>query len=397
MISVTRFGPALCIALMLPLLVATARAEGDAPAPTEILAPVAPDARLTQDSEIITFNISIPKPAGTFEPSASLLLLQPSAGSLLYGTLINPFPFLSPHWANQVVRPEYTPAFNVGMRYLFDGGGDIQLDWTHLNTYDSGSAHAAVPFQLGQMSGPSDVQALGPPNLIGPPVPYANALGVAHFDYDSVNLEAELIVAFGNRVQLRSFAGVQVARISESLTSTFRSVDGTLGLIEDSVSSFTGAGPRLGAELHYLLGNFDVLGGLAGAALIGTRQSSINFVAISPPNPNSTMPPAPYPNFQSLTSPSVTQVIPCIDARVAASYARALGNFGIGKFEVGYQATIYFNVINQFALSEVENTLVADAPGTPETTGTAVFLRTAQETQTNFMIHGPYVKLSLQF
>jgi hypothetical protein len=397
MTFVTRFGPALCIALMLQLLLAPVRAAGDSQAPTDGFGPPAQDTRLTHGSEIITFNIAVPKPCGAFETSASLLILQPSAGNLMYGTLVNPFPFFSPHWANQSVRPDFTPAFNVGVRYLFDCGGDIQLDWTHFNSYDTGSARAAVPLQLGQMSGPPDVQALGPPYLIGPPVPYATAIGVAHFDYDSVDLGAGLRFAIGNRVQLRPYTGIQVARISESLTGTFRSADGTLGLIDVSQSSFTGAGPRLGMELHFLAGNFDLLGGIAGSILIGTRQCHMDFTAIAPPDPNSTTPPPPVPNIQSLTSPSVTQAIPCIDAKLATSYARPFGNFGIWKCELGYQATVYINVINQYALTEVENTLVADKPGAPETTGLAVFLRTAAETQTNFIVHGPYVKFSLQF
>jgi hypothetical protein len=55
------------------------------------------------------------------------------------------------------------------------------------------------------------------------------------------------------------------------------------------------------------------------------------------------------------------------------------------------------NAINQYSLTEVENSLTADQSGTPETTASAVFVRTALEFQTNFLVHGPYVRFSLQF
>jgi hypothetical protein len=234
---------------------------------------------------------------------------------------------------------------------------------------------------------------VGPPFLIGPPVPYATANAVAHFAYDAVNLQAELLLGVGRNVQVRTFAGIQGASIGATLTGTFRSADGSLGFIDASRSSFTGAGPRLGMELHYLAGNLDLLGGIAGAALIGTRQSHIDMFASSPANTLAGL----TPNFQSLSSPNSTQVIPCIDARLAASYAVPLGDSAILRCEVGYQATVYINAINQYSLSEVENSLTADQPGTPETTGSTVFLRTAAEYQSNFFVHGPYLRLSLQF
>jgi hypothetical protein len=311
----------------------------------------------------------------------------------MYGTLVNPFPFLSPHWADQAVRPGFTAAFNVGMRYTFEGGGDIEVDWTHLNSFDHASAQVANPLALNQTSGPASIQALGPPFLIGPPVPYTNADAVAHFDYDAVNLQAEVLLSVGSHVQLRPFAGIQAGHIAETLSANFRSAIESLSFTDISRSSFTGAGPRLGMELHYLAGNLDFLGGIAGATLIGMRQSHMDFFANSPQNAAAGL----IPNSQSLTSPNSTPVIPCIDAKLAASYTLPLGSFGLLKCEAGYQATVYIDAINQYSLTEVENSLTADGKGTPETTGSTVFLRTAVESQSNFLVHGPFVKLSLQF
>lgn len=391
MTSVTRFGPALCVALVLHLHPATLRAGGDPPKPVEGIVARAQDSQGPLGNEIVALTIGVPQTSATLETSVSLLFLQPGSGNLMYGTMVNPFPFLSPHWTNQAVRPDFSPTFNVGTRYTFDGGGDIHVDWTHLNTYDSSFSHVGTPYALGQIAGPPTVQSLGPPFLIGPPVPFADALAVAHFAYDAVNLDAGLLLSLGSHVQVRPFVGLQWSRISESITANFRS--GDLAFTDVSRSLFNGVGPRLGMEFQYIAGNLGLLGGIAGSTLIGTRQSNMEFFANTPSNALAGL----ATNYQYLTSPNSTQVIPCIDAKLAANYAMALGDLGVLKFEAGYLAAVYINAVNQYSLSEVENSLTADQPGTPETTGSAVFLRTAVETQSNFFVHGPFAKLAFQF
>jgi hypothetical protein len=393
MTSVLRFAPTLWVAVLLFLLSGTLCAGGDPVQTVEAAGAQAQDNYGPPDNEGVAVNLYVPKTSAAFETSGSLLYLQPGGGNLVYGTVVNPFPFLSPHWADQAVSPDFSPAFNVGMRYNIDCGWDIQLDWTHLNSYDTASAQVSTPLTLGQLSGPSSTQAIGPPFLIGPPVPWASATAVAHFDYDSVNLGAELSLGVGSHMQVRTFAGIQWTRINEILSTHFRSADGSLSFLDVSQSLFNGVGPRLGMELHYLAGNLDFLGGIGGSTLIGPRQSRIDMYANTPADTLAGL----TPNFQFLTSPSTTQVIPCIDAKLAASYAIPLGNFGIFKCEAGYQAAVYINAINQYSLTEVENSLTADQSGTPETTGSTVFLRTALEYQSNFFVHGPYLKLSLQF
>jgi hypothetical protein len=390
MTSVTRLISALCAAVVL-LLPGTLRAQGGPQSTPDLPGVPTQDAPGSPHHELDGFEICAAKQPGAFETSAALLFLQPSSGNLVYSTVVNPFPLLTPHWSDEGISPDFSPAFTVGLRYLFDGCGDIQLDWTHLNTFDSATTHATPPFippGPPPTSGPSSTQALGPSFLIGPPPPYASASAVAHFAYDAVNLDAGLLLCAGSHVQLRPFAGIQFARISGSLSTNFRSGDGSISFTDVPQSLFTGAGPRLGLDVHYVAGNFDLLGELAGGALIGSRQSRIDFYTTSPQAAAAGL----VPNIQSLTSPDATQVIPCIDAKLGASYCVPVGSFGILKCEAGYQAAVYIGAINQFALSEVENTVVENTEGTA-----AVFLRTAVETQTNFFVHGPYVKISLRF
>lgn len=67
--------------------------------------------------------------------SASLLYLQPGSGSLEYGTLVYPFPAASPHWENQAIRPNFAPAFDLGLSYLVpETGNDLRTSWTHLDS-----------------------------------------------------------------------------------------------------------------------------------------------------------------------------------------------------------------------------------------------------------------------
>jgi len=141
-------------------------------------------------------------------------------------------------------------------------------------------------------------------------------------------------------------------------------------------------------DVHYIAGNLDLLCGMAGTLLMGGMQSRINFVTSSPIDTAAGL----TPNVQSLTSPDSTRVIPGIDARLGAGYAIPLGKFGILKFEAGYQAAAYIGAVNQYSLTEVENGVTLPYEG-----NAAVFLRTAVEFQSNFLVHGPYGKFSWQF
>ena len=388
MTSVFRFAPALAPTLLLLLMAGAVRAGDEPVNVTDGFHAPEQDTPGPLDDAFASLNTCTPEPSAAFETSASLLFLQPNSGNLVYSTVINPFPFLSPHWSDQAVNPDFTPAFNIGLRYIFAGGCDIRLDWTHLNAFDSASTQVASPYALGQVSGPSSIQALGPSSLIGPPLPFSTAIALAHFAYDAVNFDAGLLLVADSHVQLRAFAGLQFAPINQSLSTNFLSSDGTLSFTNVPQSLFTGVGPRLGINVHYLFGNLDLRGAIAGSTLIGNRQSRIDFFTSSPMDAGSGL----TPNAQYLTAPDSTQVIPCLDAKLGASYAIPVGKIGVLKCEAGYQAAVYINVINQFTLSEVENSLTLPSEGIA-----AVFLRTAVESQSNFFVHGPFVKVAFQF
>jgi hypothetical protein len=309
------------------------------------------------------------KPRPHFEVSGSLVYLQPGAGDLEYGTLITPLPPVTPNWNNQSLKPDFSPTFRVGLRYMPTEADDIQLNWTHL----SATAHASV-FA-------SPTQMVGPPYLIGPESGlYKDGFGAVQSQYDAVNLDAGHSFCAECSFQLRVFGGVEYARIGQNLTGLFQSADGTASNGYTSNSVFNGAGPRLGLKGQYALGDVQLIGEVAGAGLIGTSRSHIDFTTVSP---------AAGLNGQNLTSPNSTQVIPSIDARLATAYSFPLSGSGVFKVEVGYQAAVYFNAVSQYAVTNVPTSLTLPPVG--------IYLATEQHTQSNFTDQGPYMTASWAF
>ena len=334
--------------------------------------------------------ISLAKSLPGFEVSASLLLLQPQSGNLVYGAKVTPFPFVAPHWEDQSINPDFSPAFNIGVRYDFGCGADTQLSWTSLNTHDSASALGNPTLTVVPGQGAFFLQAVGPPFLIGPPPPFTYATGIAHSDFDSVTWDAGLTLSAGSHVRMRFFAGLEGARVSQSLSGDFVSPASVIAFNDTSKSIFTGIGPRLGLDMNCSCGQFDFLLGMAGAMLLGGTQSRMDFTTNSP----TVMQNGLAINPQSLTSQDGTRVVPSIDAKLGCSYTTPVGRFGVLKCELGYQAAAYFNAVTQYSLTEV-----SDSATFPNETDafSGVFLRTAVEQQTNFFVHGPYLKFALDF
>ena len=297
-----------------------------------------------------------------FEVSGSLLFLQAGAGNLEYGTLVTPLPLATPNWSNQSLAPKFKAAFRIGARYMPNESNDIELNWTHHDSTTNDSFLA------------SPTQMVGPPYLIGPESGlYKVGSGSVQSRYDAVNLDGGHTFCAECDFQFRVFGGVAVARIGQNLSGLFQSPDGLASSGYTTTSLFTGAGPRLGINGQYAFGDFQLIGELAGAGLIGSSQSQINFTTVSP---------AVGVNNQSLTSPNAIQLVPSIDAKLAAAYNFAPSQYGQFKVEVGYRAAVYFNAVGQYVMTQVPTSLVLPPVG--------VYLATAQHIQSNFTEHGPY-------
>jgi hypothetical protein len=333
-------------------------------------APVLPSPAVLEVTAVPT------KPRPLFEVSGSLLFLQPGAGDFeRYATVANPFPVPSPNWSNQSIDPKYSPAFKIGLRYMPTEFDDIALDWTHLNATDSASVSA------------SPNQFVGPPYSIGPPAGVAFTNGTANgslqSQYDAANLVAGHTFCAGCPFQLRVFGGVEFARLGENLTGTFQDATTATSHSYTSNSLFTGAGPRLGVRGQYNVGPLQFFGEAAGAGLIGTSQSGINFTTSSP----ALLAVGITTNDQALTSANATAVVPSFDAKLGTAYTFPFSDYGLFKIEAGYQVAVYFNAVNEYALSNV-----AVSP-----LSTGVYLATEQQLKTNLTIQGPYFQGSWLF
>jgi hypothetical protein len=342
----------------------------DSAAPPPVLQP--PAALDAGDAVVVKTAPTNPHPH--FELSGSLLFLQPSAGNFeQYATLVSPFPIPTPNWSNQSIDPKYSPAFRVGLRYMPTEFDDLGLDWTHLRATDGASVSAAPN------------QFVGPPYSVGPPAGAAftggTATGSLQSSYDAINLDAGHTFCADCPFQLRIFGGVEFARLGENLTGAFQA--GATSHSDTTSSLFTGAGPRVGARGQYNVGQFQFFGEAAGAGLIGTSQSGINFTTASPLLSAIGI----TTNNQALTSPNAMQVVPSFDARLGAAYAFPLSDYGFFKVELGYQVAVYFDAVNQYALSNVA--------GSPLASG--VYLATEQQLKTNLTVQGPYLQGSWLF
>jgi len=304
------------------------------------------------------------------EVSSALLFLQPGSDSLEYGTRVHPLPAPSPHWENQSIRPNFTPAFELGVRYFVPTtGNDIRSSWTHLDSTDSASFE----------SGP--LQFAGPPYLIGPGATNYNlGHGSVNFKYDSINFEAGHLFRAGNAFQVRVFGGLQYASINQDLTGSFSDYAGTIRQSNSTNSEFSGAGPRFGVNGQFNRRYLQIFGDVAAVALVGKQQSQMNF--------NTTSAMFPDGNPQSFSSPNATQIVPGLDTRLGTSYSFPFGR-GILKIEAGYQAMIYMGAINSYSLTQVATP--------PVVGGVGVFFATAEHLQNNFTAHGPYMSTSWEF
>ena len=330
----------------------------------------------TQDEESHHTDADIGYMPSRLSAHASLLYLKPGAGNLEYGVLVNPLPAPSPHWQFQDVDPQYGPAFDVGLQLLVgDTGNDVCVNWTHLNTTDEHSFFG------------DPTQFVGPIYEIGPDASaFKLGRGRVHFEYDAVNLDAGVHLTSGGPAEVRLFGGLQYACISQNLASNFQSYDGLSANGNTIDSLFNGVGPRAGMQAQFFHGDFDFLGQFAGAALIGTMQSRLDFTAISPNQGGNNVV---APNPQSLTSPNMTQIVPAMETRIGGGYSFGGRDCGRFRIEAGYQAAVYFNAINHYNVSDVV------VPSNVQ--GVGVFLRTAEHLQSNFTAHGPYLSATWTF
>jgi hypothetical protein len=256
--------------------------------------------------------------------------------------------------------PDWGWGFKLEGSYHFHTGNDLNVNWYHMNK------KTETRF--------SDFVLLGSDSLFG--------LGTTlstRFEpkWDAVNVELGQHVDFSEWKVIRFHGGVQYARIEHEYNVNFHSpflngttpgfpgIIGTDFRLASAETKFNGFGPRVGADMSYMLGNgFAVYANGATALLIGEGKftSSIGLL------PALLTPVVGVPGHGSKTS-----MVPEMEAKLGAKYTYAMAQ-GELTLDAGYMWVHYWNA---------NHMLVGHNDGTFE----------AREH--DFSLNGPYVGLKV--
>jgi len=337
-------------------------------------------------------NVFIPDLTPGFQFTAGFLLLKPGADNLGWSTITTYLPIQNPQWAVQNINPEYQPGFTVGARYVVPNSGtDIQTNWEHLRTSDSSFVPVSDP----------NTQWISPFNQTGPSTSeFYNQIGIFYlksaqaqlnFAYDMVNLDVGKTVNLGVNTQVRLFAGLSWVRLKQQLFSTFYNdtsftptppstaiPDPSLQYVSlNNITTFTGAGPRLGlTATQNMYGGLTLLGQLSGAVLAGSMQpAQYQFQGVFDSAVDS----------ESITSRRVNQVVYATDAKLGLGFNRLLGDCFTLDIETGFKAALF---VNPFATYETSTNVLPLNIGSLST-------NSMRHTPSNFTLNGWYATASV--
>jgi hypothetical protein len=167
--------------------------------------------------------------------------------------------------------------------------------------------------------------------------------GINDCDLDSIDLEGGQRI-IGGPFDVRLFAGINYTHLDHHLEidNTFaRSLDDKIEISEELITTFQGIGPRFGTETRYNLGyGFGLDAHFNTSLLIGSVNNKYQF--------NDTL---------RQSSSDVNRVIPKVEAKVGLDCMHCLSTKDKSAviFEVGYQTSNYFNVLNDSGLNSSNN------------------------------------------
>jgi Legionella pneumophila major outer membrane protein precursor len=323
--------------------------------------------------------VFLSSPWPVIEGRFDVLVLQPSGSNLSYAAEAFPTPLPSPHWDIFNIHPGHHFGFDLGLKAVFHSlHTDLMLNWEHFR-----SSSCAI-----QEVDENDM--IGPFFEIGPDAaPYKKAQGTVDFHFDEVTLDYGQLVSFGERLQTNLFAGISIMRIHQNLTSSFSSIDDTTMRTIAVPSSFIGAGPQFGVDFSYcIINHVHFVGEVTGSLLAGSLKNHTCYSALSP---FLSVVDVPAPNNQNTSVQHSSQVVPAFKQKLGISYVFNWRDCYMMRFDVGYQAQLYMNVIQSVDISSE----VVTPPIIPDTVG--VFARTFHKNISNFALTGAYVTFTIGF
>ncbi len=306
-----------------------------------------------------------------FSVSLTALTLQPNADNLTYAVYTHPLPLTTPNWSQVTVKPGYSAAFDLGVKYQFsEAANSGNLDWLHFNSTNSDSFQAA-----GANS------SVAPPYYFGPLAQAlfgTTAYSQVKYDIDNVNLTLGHDVTLGSHIQMTPYAGLQGTYLKQEIHSNNQGTDSlasAYSITANNTSKFTGIGPRAGVNATYLVTNqFGISIGVGGSLLVGQVNSTTNFLSFGGGNH--------VPANTTLANQNLNKVIPEVDSKIEANYLFPLKGDGSDiTVAVGYLFASYANSIVQV----VPATLVPGAFN-----GGVIAIESSSQNTSNLNLNGPY-------
>jgi hypothetical protein len=293
------------------------------------------------DSQVV-----VPSQEGGFKIGIDALYLRALNSDLDYAvtTVLSDIPVTSMNQTNASVEPGYAWGYYVQVGYLVPcTGNDITLGYTYLRTDDTNAVvrpNISTPDSFGVV--------LVPPmsNLISliDTGEFNAANAKAKFDLNVADLE------FGQRFtagtyDLRMFAGLRYARIDHTLSvNALEELDGdgnplpTNNGAQEYTSDYRGFGPRVGMDARYCLqSGFGLDANLSTSLLVGNIDSKYNLNVVQSITPTNV-------TFEESNGTN-TRIVPVLEAKLGVDYTYILDycEKSTVVFELGYQATNYFN------------------------------------------------------
>lgn len=356
-------------------------------------------------------NVTAPDQAGSWSFGATAVFMQPTNKDFTYadqvtaqvnsgGTVSGGS--VAGEDRHHSVDQDYQWWFGADIAYNFPGNGrDVTLAYEGLHGTDTDSVSTVTNVQ-GPNNGNGTINGLIS-DFTG--FPYNDAEGKTDTAYDAGDLLLGQKLDVGSRVRLHPFVGIRYAHLDIKDTGSYFMPNSPLfsgnnnptlnNVFEESSleNRFDGVGPRLGSDAQINLGNgFSLRGRLGLSALIGsqrvTNEAQILVQPVTGGAPG-------VLNGENNTS-SDTRVVPEIDGRLGLNYTMHFNssNTALG-FELGWQATNYFNVIaDQYPVTLG----LAGAVGNNNNNGGVPASSIGTDhyaDNVNFGVQGPYARVQL--
>lgn len=322
------------------------------------------------------------------------LYLQPNGTDLFYGaSAIGVSPtgsgdgfslasIASPDWTILQIEPDYHPAFEVGVALVSNKDHiSVTLNWERLHATDTNSFTTSAA--VGHMVGP--FFDIGPNSAA-----YKIAKGKAVSDFDAVNLAFGKSLCFFNNFRTEFYGTAAFARIKQTLTSTYSNFAGTTTRTVNTGSTFTGAGPQVGLSYDYRIYRGFFFSGYSALSLfVGQMKNTTTYQSTAP---ELAIIGIGSPNDQAATMPNRTQLIPAFEQKLGFSWMSTWRSVR-ATLAFGYQCQIYVDAIQTFNMASqaIPTDLAAVSPDV------GVYAVAFEQTNSNFMLMGPYALLGFDY